>query len=325
MFSDFPLFPEVASTIASKVDGLYFFLIAVSVFFFVLVSALVIVFAVRYRRRSEDDVPAPIHGSLRLELVWTFIPFVLSMVMFAWGAVLYFDMFTPPSETMNIYVVGKQWMWKIQHPEGNREINQLHVPVGVPVKLIMTSEDVIHSFFVPAFRLKMDVLPGRYTSAWFEATKTGEYHLFCTEYCGTKHSEMVGTVYVMEPADYEAWLNAGATSRRSIVEEGEEIFARLSCGTCHMPGDEARGPDLTGLYGNPVQLLGGETTLAEEGYIRESIVDPASKITAGYGPVMPTYKGQVSEEEIVKLIAYIKSLSVGTEARVTSAGRNTEE
>ena len=308
MFSDFPIFPEVASTIAGRVDALYFFIAAVGTFFFTLVCALVLVFAIKYRRKSEDERPEPIHGSLKLELVWTIIPLILALVMFGWGAVLYVDMFTPPAGAMNIYVVGKQWMWKIQHPEGNREINELHVPVGTPVKLIMTSEDVIHSFYVPAFRIKMDVLPGRYTSAWFEATKTGKYHLFCAEYCGTKHSQMIGSVYVMEPMEYQDWLSGKTGAEMSMAEEGAALFAQLGCVTCHAPDSGARGPNLEGLYGSEVALLTGETTIADDDYIRRSILEPTAQIKQGYAPLMPTYKGQVDEEGVLRLIAYLQSL-----------------
>ncbi len=311
MFSDFPLFPEAASTIAGRVDTLYFFLVAVSLFFFLLITVLLTVFAIKYRRRHGDERPKQVHGSLGLELLWSIIPFALSMVMFGWGAVLYFDIYTPPPDAMNIYVVGKQWMWKIQHPEGNREINELHVPAGVPVRLIMTSEDVIHSFYIPAFRVKMDVLPGRYTSVWFEATKPGEYHLFCAEYCGTKHSEMIGTVYVMEQMDYQDWLAGATAAPQTMAEAGQELYNQLGCGTCHEQVDGARGPSLHGLYGNPVQLMTGEIVVADDDYIRRSILEPAAEITAGFAPIMPTYRGQVDEEEILQLIAYIRSLSVG--------------
>lgn len=319
MFSNFPLFPEVASTIAARVDALYFFLVAVSLFFFALVCALVLVFAVRYRRRSEADRPEEIHGSLSLELLWTIIPFGLSMVMFGWGAVVYFDMYSPPPESMNIYVVGKQWMWKIQHPEGNREINELHVPVGTPVRLIMTSEDVIHSFYVPAFRIKMDVLPGRYTSVWFEATKPGKYHLFCAEYCGTKHSEMVGSVYVMEPGEYQEWLVRGSASVQSMSQAGEQLYNQLGCGTCHEQVSGARGPSLYGLYNRSVELMTGETVTADDTYLRRSILEPSAQIVAGFAPLMPTYRGQVGEEDILKLVAYIKSLAAHRPAGAPTA------
>jgi cytochrome c oxidase subunit 2 len=320
MLSNIPILPEVASTMAGKVDALYFFITAVSVFFFLLVIFLVTFFAIKFRRRSEDERPKPIHGSLSLELLWTVIPFFLSMAMFGWGAVLYFDMFTPPTEGMNVYVVGKQWMWKIQHPEGNREINELHVPVGTPVKLIMTSEDVIHSFYIPAFRMKMDVLPGRYTTGWFEATKPGKYHLFCAEYCGTKHSQMTGSVYAMDPIDYQDWLNQKPATTLSMAEAGEQLYNQLGCATCHAQEPGSRGPSLYGLHGSAVELLTGEALTADETYIRESILEPAAKIVSGYGPLMPTYKGQVNEEELLRLVAYIKTLELDTEGEDSASG-----
>ncbi len=327
MLSNIQILPEVASTMAGKVDALYFFITAVSVFFFLLVMLLVTFFAIRFRRRSEDERPKPIHGSLKLELLWTVIPFILGMAMFGWGAVLYFDMFTPPAEGMNVYVVGKQWMWKIQHPEGNREINELHVPVGTPVKLIMTSEDVIHSFFVPAFRMKMDVLPGRYTTAWFEATKPGKYHLFCAEYCGTKHSQMTGSVYAMEPVDYQDWLARESAATLSMAQAGEQLYNQLGCGTCHAQEGDPRGPSLYGLHGRAVELLTGNAITADDSYIRESILLPAAKLVAGYGPLMPTYKGQVNEEELLRLVAYIKSLNLDTEDSTSEprGGKELEE
>jgi cytochrome c oxidase subunit II len=310
MLKDIPFLPEAASAMAGEVDLLYLFLIAVSAFFFLLVTALVLYFAIRYRKREGGEAPTPVHGSLGLELLWTIIPFFLSMTMFGWGAVLYFDMFSPPADAQNIYVVGKQWMWKIQHPEGNREIDELHVPVGTDIRLIMTSEDVIHSFYVPAFRMKMDVVPGRYTSTWFKATKTGKYHLFCAEYCGTKHSEMVGSVYVMDPVDYEDWLNRSTTATQSMAQAGEKLFTQLGCQTCHVEESGARGPSLHGLYNTPVSLVGGSAVQADDGYLRQSILDPAGQVVDGFLPIMPTYKGQVSEEDVLQLISYIKSLSI---------------
>jgi cytochrome c oxidase subunit 2 len=317
-----PLFPEQASTIARDVDALYFFLIGVSVFFSVLIAALVVVFAVRYRRRSESDVPQPIHGSLKLELTWSLIPFALAMVIFAWGASVYLTMRRPPDDALEIFAVGKQWMWKLQHMEGRREINQLHVPVGRPVKLTMTSEDVIHSFFVPAFRVKADVLPGRYTTVWFEATKPGTYHLFCTEYCGTEHSKMIGQVVAMEPADYQVWLS-GATGG-PLATAGEALFQQLGCVTCHAEVAGARGPALTGLFGKPVKMKTGRTVVADEGYLRESIVNPRANVVDGYEAIMPTFKGLVSEEGLLQLVAYIKSLGDEDEdaAPVDAANEN---
>lgn len=311
---------------ARAVDNLLYFWGTVSSFFLVLIFTMVLVFAIIYRRRSESERPRPITGSLKLELLWTSIPLFLVMIMFGWGAKVFYDLQTPPRETLNLYVVGKQWMWKIQHPEGNREINELHVPVGTPVKLQMTSEDVIHSFYVPAFRIKMDVVPGRYTTAWFEATKPGKYHLFCAEFCGTDHSRMVGSVYVMEPDEYQAWLVGDTGPALSMAEAGGQLFNRLSCHTCHSSESGSRGPDLAGIYGQPVSLISGETVIADEDYLRESILDPTAKIVAGYAPVMPTFRGQLNEEELLRLIAYIRSLSGLSNPEVRTEERtNTEQ
>ena len=308
----FRLLPEQASTFAERLDALYYFLIAVSVFFSLLIFFLVITFAVKYRRRSDDERPLPITGDLRLEMLWTIIPLCLVMVMFTWGANLYFTMSSPPAEAMEILVVAKQWMWKFQHQQGQREINELHVPVGQPIKLTMASEDVIHSFYVPAFRIKMDVIPGRYTTTWFEATKTGDYHLFCAEYCGTTHSGMGGRVIAMKPTRYQQWLSGGVTGESPVVA-GERLFQQLGCDTCHLAVSGARGPALDRLFGKPVQLRSGETVIVDETYIRESILSPNAKIVSGYQPIMPTFKGLISEEGLLEVIAYIRSL--GTEQK----------
>jgi cytochrome c oxidase subunit 2 len=304
----FPLFPEQASTMAPRVDALFFFLIAVSVFFVALIFLVILVFAVKYRRRADDERPEPIEGKLWLEVLWSVIPFGLTMVMFVWGALIFFDIYNPPDDALEISVVGRQWMWKAQHPTGQSEINELHVPLGQPVKLMMTSEDVIHDFFLPAFRVKQDVLPGRYTSVWFEATKTGVYHLFCAEYCGTQHSGMIGRLVVLEPTEFERWLSGGATGM-SMVDQGAGLFKRFGCETCHRAGGTQQGPTLAGLFGKTVQLQGGNIVTADENYIRESILDPRAKIVSGYQPIMPTFKGLVSEEGLLQLIAYIKSLN----------------
>jgi cytochrome c oxidase subunit II len=308
MFKSLPIFPESASTVASQVDALYVFMVGVSAFFALLIAVLVVVFAIRFRRRDANQRATPMHGSTALELTWTIIPFALTMVMFFWGASLYFTIKRPPDNALQVWVVGKQWMWKLQHQEGKREINELHLPLGQPVELIMTSEDVIHSFYVPAFRVKQDVLPGRYTTIWFQATKTGTYHLFCAEYCGTEHSRMIGSVIVMEPSEYQAWLSGGG-SGISMAAAGETLFTQLGCKTCHTSESGARGPNLVGLMGTTVRLQSGDTVVADAAYIRESIVNPQARIVAGYQPVMPTFKGLVSEEGLVQLIAYIKSLS----------------
>lgn len=310
MLSNLPLFPEQASTYATRVDALFLFLVGVSVFFAGLIFCLVLYFAIRYRRRSPAETPRQILGDLRLELLWTVIPLGLAMAMFAWGASLYFTGTTPPRNAMEIHVVGKQWMWKFQHPEGPREINELHVPVGQPVTLIMASEDVIHSFFVPAFRVKMDVVPGRYTRTWFEATRVGSYHLFCAEYCGAAHAGMGGRVVVMTPADYERWLSGGATGE-SLVTAGERLFQELGCATCHRPDGAGRGPVLIGLFGQPVRLKNGKSVVVDEAYIRESVLDPTAKIVAGYEPIMPPFQGLISEAGLLQIIAYIRSLGGG--------------
>ena len=308
MFTNFPFFPQQASEQAGQVDAIYFFMVAVTAFFSILIAALIVAFAIKYRRRHRNEVGYAIHGSLALELLWTVIPFFIVMVMFVWGAKVFFDLYRPPVGAMEVFVVGKQWMWKVQHMDGQREINELHVPVGRPVRLIMGSEDVLHSYYIPAFRVKADVIPGRYNELWFTAKQAGTYHLFCAEYCGTKHSGMIGSVVAMEPQDFQAWLAGGGASE-SPVAAGEKLFNDLACNTCHMDQSQGRGPSLTGIYGNPVQLQSGSTVIADDAYIRESIVNPQAQIVAGYQPIMPTFQGLVSEEQLLQLIAYVRSLS----------------
>ena len=299
--------PEQASTVAHEVDALFFTLVGLSVFFAGLVFVLILVFAIRYHRRSEDEQPRPILGDIRLELTWSIIPAFLALGVFVWSTSLFFKLQTAPKDALEVFVVGKQWMWKLQHPSGKREINELHIPVNQKVRLTMTSEDVIHSFFVPAFRTKMDVLPGRYTSSWFEPTKVGSYHLFCAEYCGTEHSKMIGTVEVMAPADYEAWIEGGVRGE-TMVEVGERLWQQYACHTCHKPNSGGRGPVLNGLYGSKRKLKTGQEVVADEAYLRESIVNPNAKMIVGYTQLMPTFAGQIGEEGILQLIAYIKSL-----------------
>ena len=303
-----PLFPERASTIANDVDALYFFLVGLSVVMSVLIATLVVTFAVKFRRRHVDEVGAQVHGGLMLELAWTIVPFLITMVIFFWGAKVYFVMASPPEETLNIYVVGKQWMWKVQHVTGHREINQLHIPIGRPVKLIMTSEDVIHNFSIPAMRVKGDVIPGRFVQIWFEPTKPGTYQIFCAEYCGTQHSGMTGQVVVMEENAYQAWLSGG-TTEGSLAATGEKLFEDLACNTCHRPDPSGHGPMLQNVYAHPVKLEDGSVVTADENYLRESILTPDAKVTAGYQPVMPAFQGLVTEEQLLALIEYIKSLS----------------
>ena len=254
-----------------------------------------------------DDAGVPIHGNMKLEAVWTIIPLIIVLFIFGWSASLFFKMARPPVQTLDIYAVGKQWMWKFQHPDGHAEVNELHVPINTDVKLTMTSQDVIHDVYIPDFRLKADVVPGRYTHLWFKATKPGRYHLFCAEYCGTNHSGMIGWVVVQERAEYQQWL-AGGTGQGSMAQTGEKLFKDLSCVTCHREDTTGRGPTLVGLFGKAVALDNGASVEADEAYIRESIVNPRAKIVMGFQPVMPTFQGLVSEEGLLQLIEYVKSL-----------------
>jgi cytochrome c oxidase subunit 2 len=305
-----PFMPPTASTFADPVDALYFYLTAITLFFTVIISLAIVIFAIKYRRRSDDEVPEPIHGSMILEISWSVIPFLIAMSIFVWGTVVFFDQTRPPKDSTEIFVVGKQWMWKVQHPSGRREINELHVPIGRRIKLVMTTEDVIHDFFIPAFRTKMDIVPGRYTQLWFEATEVGKYHLFCAEYCGQNHSGMGGYVYAMEPADYDRWL-AGDSGNMSPADAGRELFTNtFGCSSCHGDkGQGGRGPALVGLLGSQVAFSNAPTQTADESYIRESVLNPTAKIVNGYQPIMPTFQGQVSEEQLLQITAFIRSLS----------------
>ncbi len=318
MVSGVPFFPPQASTIAPDVDNLYFFIVAVTAFFAVLVSVLIMYFAIKYRDDTGLKVGADIHGSVPLEIGWSLIPFVIAMMIFAWSSVVYFRSVRPPDQTLEIYATGKRWMWRFQHTDGNREINTLHVPVGRPIKVTFTAEDVLHDLYIPAFRVKADAIPGRYSSIWFEPTTPGEYHLFCAEYCGTKHSGMVGTVYVMEAEDYQAWLTGGGITGATMQARGEQLFQQLACTTCHRDDNTGRGPSLAGVFGSQVRLANGQTVMADEAYIRESILTPQMKQVEGYGPLMPTFQGLVNEDGMLSLIEYVKSLSSG--AQQASAG-----
>jgi cytochrome c oxidase subunit II len=295
---------------------LYFFLLAVSLFFSVLIAAAVVFITIKFKQKQPGDVGADIHGSLALELTWTLIPLALTLVMFVWGAKIFFFVARPPADAMDMTVVGKQWMWKVQHPEGVREINEMHVPLGRPVRLTIGSEDVIHDYSIPAFRMKIDAVPGKLTTMWFTATQTGSFHIFCSQYCGTKHAGMVGTVIVMNPLDYEAWLANGRTSV-TAVQSGEKLFADLSCITCHKHDSTGRGPSLMGVFGNPVKLADGRTIVADENYLRESIVNSQAKVVQGFQPIMPVFQGMVSEENLLQLIAYIKTLKAEPVAPAT--------
>ena len=309
MQSWFPFIPESASTIAGDVDALYFYISGVTVFFTLLISVVIIFFVIKYRRRNPFEIPRPIEGSTKLETLWSVIPLLIAMTIFFWGAKVYFAQYRPPKNAVEIYVVGKQWMWKFQHTTGQREINELHVPVGRKIKLIMTTEDVIHDLFVPAFRIKADVVPGKYTTQWFEATKPGRYHLFCAEYCGMNHSGMGGWVVVMEPTEFENWLSGNA-NQMSPAAAGQQMFESMGCASCHgANGEGGRGPALLGLSGSNVTLNNGQTVKADEAYLRESILNPQAKIVTGFGPIMPSFQGQMNEEQLLQVVAYIKSLS----------------
>jgi len=317
-----PFLPDQASSFAKDVDALTLWLVGFSAFFTVLIAVMVLYFAIRYRRRGSNEVGSTFNQSVMLELTWTLIPLGIVLVTFVWGAKVYFRLYRPPANAIEYTITGKQWMWKTQHPTGQREINELHVPVGQAVKLTMTSEDVIHSFYVPAFRVKADVVPGRYTSMWFQPTKPGRYHLFCAEYCGTEHSRMIGWVTVMEPDDYQNWL-ASVPVSVTPAEQGGTLFAQLGCDGCHADGNP-NGPSLRGIYDRPVQLADGRSVLANDDYLRESILDPERKLVKGWGADMTSFRGRVDEQGILNLISYIKSLKAESTAEATPQAAGSE-
>jgi cytochrome c oxidase subunit 2 len=322
------IIPEQASTLAPRVDQLYWFIIAVTAFFGILVTVLVVYFAVKYRTDDPLKVGAPITGSIPLELGWSIIPFIISIVIFAWAADVFFDLYRPPDQTLEIYATGKRWMWKFQHLDGKSEINELHVPLGRAVRVTFTSEDVLHSLYFPAFRTKADAIPGRYSSVWFTPTKLGNYHIFCAEYCGTRHSGMIGTVTVMEPTEYQAWIT-GATEG-PLSARGERLFADLACNTCHRSDGSGRGPALEAKFGTEERLATGAVVRVDESYVRESILNPQLKLVAGYQPLMPTFQGLVSEESVMALVEYVKSLqgsprAAGTAGEAPAAGSPAQE
>jgi cytochrome c oxidase subunit 2 len=304
---DFPLFPDRASSLAGQVDAVFCYALAITLFFTMLICVLILTLAIRYRRGAKVDRSHPMNHNTILEVTWISIPLLLALVLFAWATVVYFDVYKPPADASELYVQGRQWMWEIRHPGGKRELNELHVPVNRDVKLTMTSEDVIHSFFIPAFRTKQDVVPGRYSQLWFRPTRTGRFHLFCAEYCGTKHSGMIGWVVVMEPADYERWLGTGSVGA-TLAAEGAKLFKSYGCSGCHGLNASVRAPLLDGVFGHPVPLETGQVITADERYIRDSIYLPKSEVVAGYKPVMPTFKDHMGEDDLLKILAYIKSL-----------------
>jgi cytochrome c oxidase subunit 2 len=308
----FPLRPKAASNFAYDYDLLFFALTALTVFFTVVVGAMVLFFALRYRKGTKADRSKPMHENVKLELLFLIVPTILGLAMFGWGTVLFVNKRTFPENAMEIFVVGKQWMWHAQHMNGVRENNELHLPLGQPVKLTMISQDVVHGFFIPQFRVQYHVVPGRYTQMWFIPTRTGRFNLFCSVHCGTQHSEMAGYVYVLPPDEFARWLASGGNRFReepaTMAEAGEQTFREMRCGSCHGATDTQRGPSLYGMYGNPVTLETGQTVIADAKYIRSSILTPWAQLTAGYGATMPAYKGTLNEERTFELIAYIKTL-----------------
>jgi cytochrome c oxidase subunit 2 len=317
---NFPLFPPQASQVARQTDHLYIALICLSALTMLVVFAPMVYFLFKYRRGNKAD-RRPVHlPETMIEITWTIIPMIVFTGLFAWGANVYWTIERPPSDAMEISVVGKQWMWKMEHPEGNREIDELHVPLGRNIKLTLASQDVIHSFFLPAFRIKQDVVPGRYSTLWFKADKLGVFHLFCSEYCGTHHSAMVGSLIVMTPDAYQKWLMQGAP-KATMAQEGERLFRAYGCSGCHVQSTIIRAPPLERLYGRPVPLQSGQIVTADEGYLRDSILLPAKDIVAGYTNDMPSFQGHLSEEDLLKVIAYLKSISDTTPAQETEEAK----
>lgn len=318
-----PWLPE-ASSIAPGIDALWWLMIGLCGLVCVGVFGVMLVFAVRYRRGSNADRSHRHAKSLGIELTWTLVPFVLFIGLFAWSLVLFARLHTPPAGSQTIYVVAKQWMWKIQHPGGQREINTLHVPLGEPVRLTMTSQDVIHSFYVPAFRVKQDVLPDRYTRLWFTATKLGTFHLFCAEYCGLDHAKMGGNVVVMRPADYARWLDRHA-GPDSVATRGAAVFRQRGCSGCHGANASVHAPDLDGIYGRRVHLADGSTVVADDRYIHDAIMLPDTQIVAGYAPIMPSFQGEIDESDMLALVAYLKSTSTAASQPPAVGAESTHE
>jgi cytochrome c oxidase subunit 2 len=300
--------PEQASKTASQVDLLVLCLLGITGSVTLVVAAVILFFLIKYRRNSTVDRSETKNSNLTMEITWSIIPLFIFIFLFGWGARLYLRESEVPANAAEIHVIGKQWMWKIEHLQGKREINELHVPVGQTVKLVMTSQDVIHSFFIPSFRIKEDVLPGRYTTQWFKPTKTGSYQIFCAQYCGTNHALMIGRLVVQGPAEYAEWLRSGSETV-SIAQTGERLFRSLGCSGCHSSGASVHAPLLEGVYGSQVPLVDGRIVRADERYLRDCILIPNTEVVAGYDPVMPSFQGRLTEEQIFALVTYIKSLN----------------
>lgn len=310
---DFPLHPPADSSLATRVDVLFYAVLALTGLVTLVIAVVIVYFATKYRHGSPADRRMETGAALRkrrhrIEIAWIVTPLLLFLGMFAWAADLYYTHAAPPAKATEVYVVGKQWMWKLEHAGGQREIDELHVPAGRPVKLIMTSQDVIHSFFMPVFRIKQDVLPGRYTMLWFTATRPGDYHLFCSQYCGTDHAHMIGHVVVMEPAAFERWLASGNGSP-SMAQAGAALFRRYGCSGCHGASASVHAPKLEGLFGHRVQLSDGSSVVADERYLHDSVMLPRKDIVAGYEPIMPSFQGQIAEDDLLDIVEYIKSLA----------------
>ncbi len=319
-FNNFPLSPPRASNFAQEYDAIFYALVGLTAFFTLVVGVAVIFFAIRYKKGTRADRSRPMYENLFLELTWTIVPLVIGLVMFYFGTSLYVKMRTPPKNATEVFVIGKQWMWHVQHGNGVRENNTLHVPVGVPIKLTMISQDVLHAFYIPAFRVQEHVVPGRYTQLWFTPTEIGEYHLFCNMYCGTQHSEMGGKVVVMSQKEFASWLSEGGQSSAplSMEQAGAKIYNKVGCNNCHGAEDTLRAPSLYGIYNKRRTFADGTSLIADEEYMRSSILRPYDHITSGYGQTMPIYEGQVTEEDVLNLVAYIKVLGTPTAPSPTS-------
>jgi cytochrome c oxidase subunit 2 len=307
--------PEVASNLASKVDGVLWVITLMSLVFFILITILLVFFAIKYRRRSDYDETPYITGSEPLEIIWTVIPSVLLVLLFIYGFVVFKDMKTPPKDALEVTVTGKQWLWTFEYYNGKKTLNELYVQQNRPVRLVMKADDVLHSFFVPSFRVKQDLVPGRFTQLWFTPTKIGTFDIFCAEYCGTGHSAMLGKVIVMSPEAYNIWEKGAETEEGGAVaslppaEQGEKIYKEKGCNACHsVDGTVVVGPSFKGLVGHDVELEGGSTVTADENYIRQSILEPQSQVVKGFQPVMPSFKGILTDDDISSLIAYMKTL-----------------
>ena len=299
--------PLAAST-GAETDFLLLGLVAVSIAVLALVFGLMFLYVVRYRHNSPSQRGAIAEKSFRFEATWTAATLLIFFGLFIWGSVIYVRLYQPPTDALKIYVVAKQWMWKAEHAGGQREINALHLPIDTPIELVMTSQDVIHDFFVPAFRIKRDVLPGQYQTMWFRADRVGTYHLFCSQFCGTLHSGMIGDVVVMSSGDYADWLTTNGAGD-TLADQGKALFVRYGCAGCHLGNGTVRAPSLVRLYGSPVPMSDGSTIIADDRYIRDSIMYPKQQIVAGYEPVMPSFANVINEDDLVRLVAYIHSLA----------------